>query len=39
MKTMIKNIKRMIENVAGSYKSAMNFYGEALMKGCGYGCA
>lgn len=39
MKTMINNIKRMINNVACSYKSAMNMYGEALMKGCGYGCA
>lgn len=36
---MINNIKRMINNVACSYKSAMNMYGEALMKGCGYGCA
>ncbi len=36
---MINNIKGMIKKVAESYKSAMNIYGEALMKGCGYGCA
>lgn len=39
MKTMIQNVKTAIASLLASYKTAMNLYGEALMKGRGYGCA
>ena len=39
MKKMIKNIKHIAASIATSYKSAMNFYGEALLRGSGYGMA
>ena len=32
-------MKKMIKEVLDNYKNAMNLYGEALMKGRGYGCA
>lgn len=39
MKTMIKHAKTAIANLMASCRMAMDLYGEALMKGRGYGCA
>lgn len=36
---MLENLKRAVGNLVDNYKAAMNFYGEALLRGQGLNCA
>lgn len=39
MKTLFKNVKKAMASLLEKYKVAMSLYGEALIKGRGFGCA
>lgn len=39
MNILFGNIKKTLASLLKQYKFAMSLYGEALMKGRGYGCA
>lgn len=36
---MLENLKKAVSSIVDNYKAAMNFYGEALLRGQGLNCA